>query len=127
MRSKTTSVLLAATAAAAAALATTSAANAAASAGGLRLGEHQNLGGQVWFFDGSRSSIGGANDEASSALNDDTVAWVVYQHSSYRGRELCLTPGRYIADFHGSWLDFGDKISSVKRLGTSSCEGHPQP
>ncbi|MGW0395088.1 hypothetical protein ACWDYJ_30280 [Streptomyces sp. NPDC003042] len=126
MRKKIINTLLVASAITAASLATAPAAQAGPQAEGLLLGQHQNLGGAQWFFNGSQSNLGsiGAGDKASSARNDDRVAWVLYDDAGYSDRR-CLAPGRFIRDPHYGGWNFGDKISSVKRLTTASCSGYP--
>ncbi|NEY32592.1 hypothetical protein GTU99_10375 [Streptomyces sp. PRKS01-65] len=117
--------LIAVVAAVATAMVTAPASHAGTRAAGLLLGQHQNLGGSVWYFPGSKADIGSAGDKASSAKNDDTVAWLLFDDKNFSDRRYCLAPGYYVKDLHfGSW-NFGDKISSVKRLTTSSCSGHP--
>ncbi|GAA1012908.1 hypothetical protein Aple_015570 [Acrocarpospora pleiomorpha] len=99
------------------------AAPAQASAGALRLGEHQSLAGKIWLYYDNTSSLGGAGDEASSAFNDTEDAWVLYVDSGYRDHRFCIRSGQYIRNLHT--YNFGDKISSVRRLSTRSCVGYP--
>jgi Beta/Gamma crystallin len=90
------------------------------------LGRHQSLGGTNWTFTASDSNISGqGGDEASSLSNNDSRAWVVYEHDTFGGRGYCINTGREVSDLHSGIFGFGDKISSVRRLGTSSCFGFP--
>lgn len=66
-----------------------------------------------------------SNDEASSAKNYSGVAWVLYDDTYYRDRRFCIRPGEEVPDLGAPAYKFNDKISSVKKLATASCEGHP--
>ncbi|OJF11694.1 beta/gamma crystallin-related protein [Couchioplanes caeruleus] len=90
----------------------------------LTLGEHQSLSGSTWDYRSTNRAIN-PEDEASSAYNHSSVAWVLYQHDNFEGRRYCLKPGQRISNLHDSRWDFGDKISSVQRLGVTSCNGYP--
>jgi hypothetical protein len=125
VRTKIIRGLIAAVAAVAAAMATAPASQADTRAAGLLLGQHQNLGGSVWYFSDNRADIGSAGDKASSARNDDTVAWLLFDDKNFSDRRYCLAPRHYVKDLHYASWNFGDKISSVKRLTTSSCSGYP--
>jgi len=123
---KTITALLVAGAATAAVLTAAPAAQADAAAGQLLLGRDQSLTGTVWSHRSSIANLGSSEgDKASSAKNEDSVAWVLYDDKNYKDRRYCLTPGRYIRDLHGGSWNFGDKISSVYRLSTASCAGYP--
>ncbi|MYW01525.1 hypothetical protein [Streptomyces sp. SID3343] len=126
MRKRIVSVALAI--AATATTAVMAAPPATANVGGLYLGINQNLQPlPAMFFTNSVANLGssGQGDLASSAQNTDTSAWVLFDDRNYRDRRYCLPPGGYIANLHsGSW-NFGDKTSSVLRLGTASCAGYP--
>jgi hypothetical protein len=90
------------------------------------LGQDQNLRGTNWTFTASDSNLSGqGGDSASSIKNDDSRAWVVYEHDTFRGRGYCINTGIEEFDLHRGILGFGDKISSVRRLSTSSCAGFP--
>jgi hypothetical protein len=90
------------------------------------LGQHQSLGGTNWTFTASDSNLSGqGGDQASSLNNNDSRAWVVYEHDTFGGRGYCINTGSEVSDLHSGILSFGDKISSVRRLGTSSCFGYP--
>lgn len=122
MSFKTASALLAATAA----VATTLGVATPASAGpmtGLYLGEHQGLGGNVWFFLGDTPNVRGAEDRASSVRNESGSAWILFEHKNYGGRAYCSPPYSWFNDLHVSWIGFGDKISSVKPM--ADCAGYP--
>ncbi|WP_055550094.1 beta/gamma crystallin-related protein [Streptomyces sp. NBRC 110028] len=123
---KTMTALLVAAAATTAILTTAPAAQADAAAGHLLLGRDQNLTGTVWAHSSSIANLGSSEgDKASSAKNEDSRAWVLYDDKNYKDRRYCLTPGRYIRDLHSDPWNFGDKVSSVRRLGTASCAGYP--
>ncbi|WP_030671016.1 peptidase inhibitor family I36 protein [Streptomyces sp. NRRL B-1347] len=117
--------MLAAVAIAATALVTAPQAAADTKAIGLYLGEHQNLGGAKWYFDKTETSVGRAEDKASSVWNDSGYAWVIFEHKNHRGRAYCLYPNKRVHDLHVQWLSFGDKISSVRRLADAGCAGYP--
>jgi hypothetical protein len=90
------------------------------------LGQNQNLRGTNWAFTANDSNLAGqGGDSASSIKNDDSRAWVVYEHDTFGGRGYCINTGILVIDLHRSILSFGDKISSVRRLNTSSCAGFP--
>ncbi|MGW8575538.1 peptidase inhibitor family I36 protein [Streptomyces niveus] len=93
--------------------------------GPLVLGEHQDLGGAQWSYTGSETRLGSASDRASSVKNRDSVAWVLYDDTNHGDRHYCLRATGYIPNLHDSRWNFGDKISSVKRLGSNSCRGYP--
>jgi Beta/Gamma crystallin len=92
----------------------------------LILGRNQSLGGTNWAFTGSDSNLSGqGGDQASSIRNDDSRAWVVHENDGFGGRGYCITAGNEVSDLHSGILGFGDKISSVRRLGTPDCWGQP--
>ena len=96
-----------------------------AQAGYLTLAENQNLSGQNWNYSDTNSNLGGPGDEASSVFNGSDRAWVLYDDTSFRDRRYCITPGQRINNLHSSSWNFGDKISSIARLGGTSCAGYP--
>ncbi len=98
---------------------------AQAASGVLRLGHDQNLGGENYTYSTSNRNLGGPGDEASSARNESDSAWVLYDDTGFRDRRYCIRPGEYVRDLHNEQWNFGDKISSVRRLSTSSCRGYP--
>jgi hypothetical protein len=68
---------------------------------------------------------GNFNDKASRARNDYSCnAWVLYDDVNYADRRYCIRPGQNI-DLHDSRWNFGDKISSIRKLGNGSCIGYP--
>lgn len=104
-------------------------ASPAAAATDLSLYWNQNYAGTVFFTTVSNSNLDRvfqAGDEASSVDNTTGVAWVLYDDAGYSDRQYCIKPGQRIGNLHNAKWKFGDKISSVKRLGTSSCSGYPQ-
>lgn len=88
------------------------------------LGEHQNFAGETPGYSRSTSSIS-FSDKASSVKNYTSSAWVLYDDRGYGDRHYCIRPGQVINDLHYRAWNFGDKISSLRRLGTRSCAGHP--
>jgi hypothetical protein len=91
----------------------------------LQLARNQGLSG-VHTYSGSQADLGHFGDEASSVKNTDrSNAWVLYDDDNYRDRRFCIRPNQTINNLHDSRWRFGDKISSVKRLGSSSCRGYP--
>ncbi|MET9552267.1 hypothetical protein [Streptomyces sp. NPDC006645] len=94
-------------------------------AGPLVLGEHQDLGGAQWNYTSSQTRLGSAGDRASSVRNRDVVAWVLYDDTGHADRHYCIPAGGYIPNLHDGRWNFGDKTSSVKRLGSNSCRGYP--
>ncbi|WP_405800911.1 hypothetical protein [Streptomyces sp. NBC_01506] len=94
-------------------------------AGPLVIGQNQDLGGAQWRYTESKTSLGAAGDQASSVKNQDVVAWVLYDDTSHRDRHYCIPATGYIPNLHDKKWNFGDKISSVKRLGSNSCRGYP--
>lgn len=108
-----------------AALALAPTVQADALAGPLVLGEHQDLGGAQWNYTGSETRLGSAGDKASSVKNRDVVAWVLYDDTNHGDRHFCIGATGYIPNLHDSKWNFGDKISSVKRLSSNSCRGYP--
>ncbi|WP_327049343.1 beta/gamma crystallin-related protein [Microbispora sp. NBC_01189] len=64
------------------------------------------------------------NDEASSVKNVDLFAWVLYDDVDYKDRHFCIRPGEWVENLGSSPWKFNDKISSLKRLTTSSCAGY---
>lgn len=65
------------------------------------------------------------NDKTSRVKNQYACsAWVLYDDKNYEDRRYCIKPGQEI-DLHDSRWNFGDKISSIKRLATRSCSGYP--
>jgi hypothetical protein len=108
------------------ALTATAAAVPAQAAGPLVLGQNQSLGGLNWTFTSNNTDIASTGgDRASSIRNDDVVAWVVYQHDTYRGRAYCILPGQEIWDLHEQQWQFGDMISSVRRRPDATCHDNP--
>jgi hypothetical protein len=67
---------------------------------------------------------GNFNDKASRARNSYAcTAWVLYDDVNFSDRRFCIKPMQNI-DLHDSRWNFGDKISSIARIG-SSCSGYP--
>ena len=65
------------------------------------------------------------NDKASRLWNKYTCnAWVVYDDSNFGDRRYCIRP-RQTVDLHREQWNFGDKISSIRKLGNGSCSGYP--
>lgn len=95
----------------------------------LRLWEHTNYNGVDINLYESYSELRwskGFNDLTSSAYNLDSVAWVLYDDTNYGDRRYCIEPGQKIANLHAAAWNFGDKISSAKRLSTASCGNYPR-
>lgn len=68
----------------------------------------------------------GFGDMASSVRNVSSVAYVLYDDTGYSDRRYCIRAGESISNLHNDAWNFGDKISSVKRLGSNSCAGYPR-
>jgi Beta/Gamma crystallin len=68
----------------------------------------------------------GFSDATSSVRNVSSVAYVLYDDSGYSDRRYCIRSGESISNLHNDAWKFGDKISSVKKLGSNSCEGYPR-
>jgi hypothetical protein len=127
MRKKTLAASLAAVGAIATTLVVT--ATPASAASNLALYWNQNYRGSVYITSSSDSNLDDglqAGDEASSVHNGTTVAWVLFDDAGYADRRYCIRPGQRVANLHAQAWNFGDKISSVRRLGTASCSGYPQ-
>jgi hypothetical protein len=67
-----------------------------------------------------------SSDKASSVRNHDSVAWVLFDDKQYRDRRFCIRPGKEMAYLGAEAYRFNDKISSVRRMPTADCEGHPE-
>lgn len=92
----------------------------------LRMARNQGQSGEVHTYSGSQADLGHFGDEASSVKNTDAShAWVLYDDDNYKDRRFCIRPNQSINNLHDSRWNFGDKISSVKRLKSSSCAGYP--
>ena len=92
----------------------------------LRLASDQRMQGDARTYNRSEENLGGFGDEASSVQNTDrSRAWVLYDDKDYGDRRFCIRPNQTINNLHSAQWRFGDKISSVRRLGTSSCRGYP--
>jgi hypothetical protein len=65
------------------------------------------------------------NDEASSARNNTSVAWVLYDDTYFEDRRFCILPHQEVPDLGAPAYKFNDKISSVEKLATGSCAGYP--
>jgi hypothetical protein len=97
-------------------------------AGQLVLFDNRNTSGSAHGFESSDANICDlvcASDRASSVENTMSVAWVLYDDSGFGDRRYCIKPGQVINNLHASAWNFGDKISSVRKLGTASCSGYP--
>ncbi|MFG1996309.1 peptidase inhibitor family I36 protein [Actinoplanes sp. NPDC048988] len=67
----------------------------------------------------------GFNDKASRVWNKyDCRAWVLYDDNQFEDRHYCIRPNQTV-DLHLEKWNFGDKISSVKKLTGKSCSGYP--
>ncbi|MCC5577113.1 hypothetical protein IMZ11_15920 [Microtetraspora sp. AC03309] len=73
----------------------------------------------------SEPDLGGFSDKTSSLVNNDWMAWVVYDDKNYRDRHYCIRPGETVPNLSSSRWKFNDKISSAWRLNTASCAGYP--
>lgn len=101
----------------------------AASSAPLKLYEHTGYNGYSVSLYSSDSNLWwnkGFGDLASSVKNNSSVAWVLYDDSGYGDRRYCIRAGETISNLHNSAWNFGDKISSVKELGSDSCSGYPR-
>jgi hypothetical protein len=98
---------------------------AQAGEGALWLGEHQDLQSKNWRYYATTAKLGGPGDDASSVFNDTENVWLLFEHSNFGGRFYCIRSGQYIRDLHSPAWKFGDKISSVSRLGIRTCQGYP--
>ncbi len=88
---------------------------------------------QVRYSYDSNFGNDGFNDKASSLSNRTGYYWKLYSHSDYDGRGYCIRPYSkvpnlkyaYYSSLAGEWWGFGDVISSVKKMTTSSssCDG----
>jgi hypothetical protein len=58
-------------------------------------------------------------DEVTSVWNRTTVAWVLYQHDTFRGDTACLHPGASVANLGN--FNFNDEISSARRQTSDTC------
>jgi hypothetical protein len=93
---------------------------------GLYLSKDRDHRGETRIYTTSRSSFGGGfSDEASSAENYSSLAWVLFDDENYRDRHYCLRPHEIVYNLHDPAWNFGDKVSSALRLNTSSCAGYP--
>lgn len=98
----------------------------------LVLSENRDGTGRSCYYSSSSANLNNSSqcngiqfgDKASLARNIGTVAWVLYDDTSYNDRAYCIRPGR-VVDLHAS-RDFGDKTSSIKQLSTSSCSGYTE-
>ncbi|WP_179855071.1 peptidase inhibitor family I36 protein [Paractinoplanes atraurantiacus] len=93
----------------------------------LYLYENRNGSGDV--FQATASVIDfrvfGFNDKASRVWNKyDCRAWVLYDDNQFEDRHYCIRPNQTV-DLHLEKWNFGDKISSVKKLTGKSCSGYP--
>jgi hypothetical protein len=92
----------------------------------LQLASDQRLQGDERTYSGDKDDLGSFGDKASSVKNTDRAnAWVLYDDDHYGDRRFCIRPGQTINNLHDPRWRFGDKISSVNRLGTRSCSGYP--
>jgi hypothetical protein len=102
---------------------------AQAATGQLWLAENQSMGGKNCGWADSQPNLSNTfcsfSDKASSVWNGSDNAWVLYDDAGYQDRRYCLVPGGRIANLHDSRWNFGDKISSIKRLSGTSCAGYP--
>jgi hypothetical protein len=67
------------------------------------------------------------SDEAHSVYNFTGVAWVLYDDNTYdeSDRHFCIKAKVSHPDLGVGAYKFGDKITSVKKLGSNSCAGYP--
>ena len=102
---------------------------AQAATGNLWLGENQSMGGKNCGWAASQPDLSKTfcsfGDKASSVWNGSDNAWVLYDDAGYGDRRYCITAGGRISNLHDSRWNFGDKISSIKRLSGNSCAGYP--
>jgi hypothetical protein len=122
-------VLMAAGAVAAAMALAAVPAPAGADTGLLWLGDAHDMGGKTCGWAGSQSNISGTTfctfgDKASSAKNSSDDAWVLYDDKNFKDTHFCLVPGERNDNLDNQ--DFGNKISSIKRLDGASCAGYPR-
>nr|WP_083977571.1 beta/gamma crystallin-related protein [Herbidospora sakaeratensis] len=71
------------------------------------------------------SHLDGDSDEASSVINNDGVAWVLYDDESYGDRRYCVRPGESVLDLGDDRWKFNDKITSALPLKSAGCGTFP--
>lgn len=102
---------------------------AQAATGNLWLGENQSMGGKNCGWASSQPDLSKTfcsfSDKASSVWNGSDNAWVLYDDSGYGDRRYCIKANGRINDLHDPRWNFGDTISSIKRLSGNSCTGYP--
>ncbi|WP_156046093.1 hypothetical protein [Herbidospora cretacea] len=80
----------------------------------------------VWaYIHDPRGDLAGLSDKASSLINRDWNAWVVYDDKWFRDRRFCIRPGESVPNLSAAQWKFNDKISSAQRLDSASCAGYP--
>lgn len=62
---------------------------------------------------------GGFGDKTSAIRNNTSKAWRLYDDKDYKDRWVCIAPGQFQANLDAA--DFGDKMSSLKQLSTTTC------
>lgn len=120
-----TSALGAAAAIGAALVIAPPAANAAygdCASGALCMYHNQSGSGTIIRYTSSVESMGSNSDEASSVYNRSSVAWILYDDSSFQDRRVCILSGDRVGDLGD--IQFNDKISSVQKRGSNSCSGY---
>ncbi|MET9960108.1 peptidase inhibitor family I36 protein [Streptomyces sp. NPDC006326] len=71
-------------------------------------------------YTASAPALGGDNDRFDSLWNRNSVSWYVYVDAYYGGAKYCVRPGYSVSKL-GDWFGLHDRISSVAKLGSSSC------
>ncbi|MEU7555799.1 peptidase inhibitor family I36 protein [Streptomyces sp. NPDC044571] len=79
-----------------------------------------NYAGIFTAYTASAPALGGDNDRFDSLWNRNSVSWYVYVDAYYGGAKYCVRPGYSVSKL-GDWFGLHDKISSVKKLTSSSC------
>ncbi|WP_330261099.1 peptidase inhibitor family I36 protein [Streptomyces sp. NBC_00539] len=79
-----------------------------------------DYGGIFTAYTASAPALGGDNDRFDSLWNRNSVSWYVYVDAYNRGAKYCVRPG-YAVSKLGDWFGLHDQISSVQKLGSSSC------
>ncbi|WP_062435791.1 peptidase inhibitor family I36 protein [Herbidospora daliensis] len=91
----------------------------------LILFHHQWFQGRSIVLTQPTSHLGGDSDEATSIINNDGVAWVLYDDDSYGDRRYCIRPGESVLNLGDDRWKFNDKITSALPLESASCGKFP--
>ncbi|MCZ4124752.1 peptidase inhibitor family I36 protein [Streptomyces sp. H39-S7] len=71
-------------------------------------------------YTASAPALGGDDNRFDSLWNRNSVSWYVYVDAYNRGAKYCVRPGYSVSNL-GDWFGLHDQISSVQKLGSTSC------